>query len=492
MLFTSATFLFLFTPLVLAGHGVCFYLARRSGHPDIWRQGANLWLLLGSLVFYVWSENVLVWIMLGTVALNYLAGLFVEKVGGAFRWLGLVGVLVVNLGVLGYFKYANFASEQLDLLWGFLGFGQGPLHNLGEIALPLGISFYTFQSLSYTIDVYRREVKPTRNLIDFACYVTLFPQLVAGPIIRYVDVASALRERMPARDLFASGVMRFVTGLGKKILLANSLGFTADTVFALDPGVCSPGMLWGALVAYTLQIYFDFSGYSDMAIGLGRMLGFDFIENFNYPYIARSMRDFWRRWHISLSTWFRDYLYVPLGGSRRNPRRTLLNLLLVFFLCGLWHGAEVHYIVWGLYHGVFLVVERLLSGKGGGKFPRPIQHLYTLMVVMLGWVFFRAGSVKEALAFLEALWIPRAPALAFTHRSSWLPWPSLMALLLAIPLATPIFPRMVAWMTPDRALTGPVTAWRGLLLVLLMLLILLLVYIQIVSGSYNPFLYFRF
>lgn len=492
MLFTSATFLFIFLPVILAGHGLCFFFVRRTVHPGLWRQLANLWLLLGSLFFYVWSENLLVWIMLGSVGVNFLAGIYLEKVRRPFRGFGLVLALMVNLGVLGYFKYANFVAEQLDALWSVLGMAQGPLPNLGDIVLPLGISFYTFQSMSYTMDVYRREVKPTRNFIDFACYVTMFPQLVAGPIIRYVDVAASLRSRMPGRALFASGVIRFITGLGKKMLLANSLGFTADTVFYLDPGACSPGMVWGAMVAYTLQIYFDFSGYSDMAIGLGRMLGFEFIENFNYPYIARSMRDFWRRWHMSLSTWFRDYLYVPLGGNRRGPSRTLLHLLIVFFLCGLWHGAEVHFIVWGLYHGFFLVVERLLHGKVSGKIPRPVQHVYTLFFVMIGWVFFRADSVTDAWGFLVALWTPRAPALSFAHHSSWLPWPSLLALLLAIPLSTPLFPRILPGMDQKGSLTVTVSGWRGVLLVLLLLLILVLVYIQIVTGSYNPFLYFRF
>ena len=297
------------------------------------------------------------------------------------QWLLTIAV-AANLGMLVYFKYLNFLLVTL----GRVGLGLSWEH----VVLPLGISFFIFQAMSYTIDVYRGDVPPARDPVAFACYITMFPQLVAGPIVRYLDVANQLRCRTISAEKMASGIRRFIIGLAKKVLVANQMAILADQSFALSSTEISFGAAWMGTLAYTLQIYFDFSGYSDMAIGLGRMFGFEFLENFNYPYIARSVQDFWRRWHISLSTWFRDYLYIPLGGNRGSVAGTCFNLLAVFALCGFWHGASVNFLLWGLFHGVFLMLERIC--RGHFRAPRLLGHVYTLVVVMFGWVLFRAET----------------------------------------------------------------------------------------------------
>jgi alginate O-acetyltransferase complex protein AlgI len=492
MLFTSATFLFLFLPVVLVGHTLLLQVAGREGRSELWRRAANIWLLICSLGFYFWGEHALLGVMLISVGVDYVAGRWMNTCEGRRRLLGLLASLAANLALLGYFKYAGFAATSVHYVSRILGAGSGSAPGFQDIVLPLGISFYTFQSMSYSIDVYRRKVTPTRNLIDFACYVTLFPQLVAGPIIRYRDVASELRVRCLRTDRFAQGVIRFIFGLAKKLLLANPVAVTADTVFGLPPEQCGTWMVWGGVLAYTLQIYFDFSGYSDMAIGLGRMLGFEFVENFNYPYVARSLRDFWHRWHITLSTWFRDYLYIPLGGNRRGRLRTCVNLFAVFFLCGLWHGASLTFIVWGLYHGTFLVAERLAARRGIGPGPRWVQHAYALLVIMVGWVFFRADHLNSALGYLQAMvWWQPAP-LMHAHPSSWLPWPSIAAVLIGIPLSTPVMPWVFKRLSQQAPKGCRLKREGGIGLVILLVLLLLIIYQQVVSGSYKPFLYFRF
>ncbi|MEE8467510.1 MAG: MBOAT family O-acyltransferase [Planctomycetota bacterium] len=410
MVFSSPTFLFLFLPLVLVLHLVLGKRLRNAG------------LLAASLLFYAWGEGFLVAIMLLSIATNWGLGLWVARARAAGGGKRAVAVSVAfNLGLLVTFKYANWIWASLSSLLGALGLMDGglppmaevlgpPLEALGltdgslpadwGIRLPIGISFFTFQAMSYVIDVYRGEAEIQRNPVHFGVYIALFPQLIAGPIVRYRDVAQQIRERTVDLTGFAWGVRRFVVGLGKKMLIANVVGHAADRIFALTPAELTTSAAWLGLVCYTLQIYFDFSGYSDMAIGLGRMLGFRFLENFRFPYVSRSVTEFWRRWHISLSTWYRDYLYIPLGGSRRGPGRTYLNLLIVFALCGLWHGASWSFLVWGLFHGAFLVVERLGLGAALERRPAVLRHAYLLAVVMTGWVFFRAETLTQALEYL--------------------------------------------------------------------------------------------
>src|SRR5436190_19409446 len=392
MLFTSPVFLFLFLPLVLGTYSL---LGRRA---------RNGFLLAASLLFYAWGEGIFVLVMCGSIVANYLFGRALDASG---QRTGLLAVAVAtNLALLGCFKYANFLVDNLNAASAVLH--AAPLH-LEPIHLPIGISFFTFHALSYLIDVSRRRVRAQRSPIDFGLYITLFPQLIAGPIVRYHDIAAQLAGRTVRRERFAAGVRRFVLGLGKKTLIADTLALPADAIFALPPASLTASLAWAGALLYTLQIYCDFSAYSDMAIGLARMLGFEFLENFDYPYVSRSVTEFWRRWHISLSRWFRDYLYIALRGDRRGPRRTYVNLVIVFFLCGLWHGASWTFVVWGLFHGLFLVLERLRGrAPAAARARAPIgvaalQHLYTLLVVMVGWVFFRADTLPGAVAFLEAM-----------------------------------------------------------------------------------------
>jgi alginate O-acetyltransferase complex protein AlgI len=406
----------------------------------------------------------------------------------AMHRAGLIISITSNLLFLAYFKYYNFGIDSFNAMvpeaWRFT--------DVIHIALPLGISFYTFQSMSYTIDVYRGHVKATRNLIDFACFVTLFPQLVAGPIVRYCDIAYQLVHRNMTSCLFASGATRFVMGLGKKVLIANTVARAADNILALPPDQLTTPQAWVAMICYTIQIYYDFSGYSDMAIGLGRMFGFEFLENFNYPYISRSIQEFWRRWHISLSTWFRDYLYIPLGGSKKSSGRTYLNLVVVFFLCGLWHGANLAYVAWGLYHGFFLVIERIGLRKLIERLPRAVQHLYTLLVVMVGWVIFATESFSQSLVILQSL-VGFAPA----HESSlilsdWWSRDVIVAILYGAIFSTPIFLYAHTWLQRWAVTNSATIAGYGIFKAVIITLIFLLSSMALASGTHNPFIYFRF
>jgi len=473
MVFSSTIFLFYFLPLTLL---LAFLAGVRL---------RNAVLLAASLLFYAWGEGVYVLLMLGSIATNYVVALLIEhrqNQGGRGRaWLA--AGIVVNLLPLAYFKYGDFIISNLGLAAD--GMAGDPIH------LPIGISFFTFQAISYIVDIYRRISPVQRNPVNIALYIALFPQLIAGPIVRYHDIARQLLERSVTLEGFAAGIQRFIIGLAKKVLIANTLGEYVDHVFAMEPGAITTGQAWLALVAYTLQIYFDFSGYSDMAIGLGRMFGFKFPENFNYPYFAQSIREFWRRWHISLSSWFRDYLYVPLGGNRKGEWRTYANLVTVFFLCGLWHGASWVFVLWGLYHGLFLVLERTAFGRLVDRLPRPLRHAYTLLVVMGGWVFFRAESLDFALSYFALLAGLGSGhgidpyAVTLLHREFWLVL--LLGSLFALPWWRPlqghgsvINGRLVAATLLQSARVG------GLFL------LLMLVSARIASGGYNPFLYFRF
>jgi alginate O-acetyltransferase complex protein AlgI len=396
MVFSSAIFLFLFLPVVLVlYHGFFFLPVSLGSRARTWFTASNGFLLLCSLIFYFWGEQYRVFIFLATTFLDYVAALLIVgtfakdppqlEVGGArtnLQRLTLALSICSNLTLLAYFKYFNFLAHSYDVFVRSLGLPTWQLKTVPIVALPLGISFFIFHSMSYTIDVYSGRVKATRSFVDYACYVMMFPQLVAGPIVRYSYVAKALVSRAVTAEYFASGVTRFMIGLSKKVLVANTVARIADKIFALPTDALTPAVAWLGVGAYTIQIYFDFSGYSDMAIGLGRMFGFELPRNFNFPYIASSVREFWRRWHISLSTWFRDYLYIPLGGNEGGSFRTGVNLLVVFFLCGLWHGAKWTFVVWGLYHGFFLIMERTGWTHAFNGRARWLGHVYTILVVM--------------------------------------------------------------------------------------------------------------
>ncbi len=395
MLFSSMVFLWCFLPVVLIG----YYLLDKR-----WR---NLFLLLTSLIFYAWGEPRYIVLMLCSILINYGGGITVgnPSADSMRKKCCLALNILGNLALLGYFKYANFFVDSLNDVF------PGVIADFGKIALPIGISFYTFQGMSYVIDVYRGDVKPQKNVLNIALYVSFFPQLVAGPIVKYHDVAEQIVSREHSVQKMAYGIRRFLFGLAKKVLIANTAAMTADEIFALDASSLSPSAAWLGILCYTLQIYYDFSGYSDMAIGLGKMFGFTFLENFNYPYISKSIQDFWRRWHISLSTWFKEYLYIPLGGNRMGSRRTYLNLLIVFAVTGIWHGAAWAFLVWGLYHGFFLLLERAgLKKLLERRFMTPFAHCYTILVFMVGWVFFRCDTLALGASYLKAMFVPNPEA----------------------------------------------------------------------------------
>jgi len=511
MIFSSLQFLFLFLPAVLCAYLLLFRRVMRGGHRGLWLHLSHLFLLFASLLFYFIGEQFLVWIVIASTLIDYICGLIISggwrregpvtlAEGGhrtRLQRAGLCLSICSNLAFLGFFKYFNFGVDSFNRLVTLIGLDSLALHNVMQVTLPLGISFYTFQSMSYTIDVYRGKATATRNLIDFACYVTMFPQLVAGPIIRYRDIAGQLAGRTITVEGFASGAGRFIFGLGKKVLIANTVAVAADGIFGLPLQDVTPSLAWLAVVAYTLQIYFDFSGYSDMAIGLGRMLGFNYAENFNYPYTASSMRDFWRRWHISLSSWFRDYLYIPLGGNRLTSGRTMLNLVTVFFLCGLWHGAEWSFVIWGLYHGFFLAVERSRFVAERLKRRKPLAHVYALSVILAGWVIFRAESFHQAAVFLKAMAGIGPGGVTAYGPGRYLTGDVAAAIIAGMIFATPVWPRLRgAW----ARITGSErrsrhAAWalltEGIRLIGLAVLMVLSV-MCLAAGTYNPFIYFRF
>ena len=483
MLFSSPIFLFLFLPVVLA---FCALpgLKLRNGL-----------LLIFSVIFYAWGEVLFVFLMLGSALLNHFLGLWVDRETEPARRKWAVGVAVaLNIGTLAFFKYANFAVANLNAVLGLLHLA--PVH-VGSVRLPIGISFFTFHALSYVLDIYRRKRAAARNPCDVALYIFFFPQLIAGPILRWSAIAPQLAQRVVTREGFAEGIRRFVGGLAKKMIIANVVALPADKIFALPGRELTPAVAWLAVICYTLQIYFDFSGYSDMAVGLGKMFGFQFLENFNFPYTAQSIKDFWRRWHISLSTWFRDYLYVPLGGNRCPVWRNHLNLVIVFFLCGLWHGASWTFVIWGLYHGAFLVLERTRFGDWVGALPRPLRHGYALLVAMVGWVLFRAESWGQAVTFLaNMIGISSRMDATQTIARYW-------DRELACSIVCGAVFAMPAWdwiRTCARGLRERLPiAWRpaaeasGLGLQLLVVVASLLISGSwLAGGTYNPFIYFRF
>jgi alginate O-acetyltransferase complex protein AlgI len=484
MVFSSPIFLFLFLPVVLTLYPVFPGLRLK-----------NLLLLTMSIVFYAWGEALFVFLMLGSTLMNYALGLWVDGEPEAARRKWVVGIAVaLNIGLLAFFKYANFIVGNLNPLLAALKLGV--LH-LPRVRLPIGISFFTFHALSYVIDIYRRKSRAARSPAEVALYIFFFPQLIAGPILRWGAMAPQIARRFVTRAGFAEGVRRFVGGLAKKMLIANTVAVPADQIFALPAAGLSPVLAWFGALCYTLQIYFDFSGYSDMAVGLGKMFGFEFMENFNYPYIAKSIKDFWRRWHISLSSWFRDYLYFPLGGNRGSAGRTYFNLIIVFFLCGLWHGASWTFVVWGLYHGVFLVLERTRFGVLVDSLPRAVRHAYTLCVVMVGWVLFRANAFPQAMFFLKSMFALGGaagihPSLAryCTNQVAW-------SVLAGAVFSMPFWPWFKEFWTKrvevlPRFLQAPAQIVGPVLEPLLWTALLLMSAAWLAGGTYNPFIYFRF
>ena len=442
--------------------------------PERFLKVRNLWLLIASLIFYAWGEPKYIAVMAFSILFNYVMGRIVAK----SRPL-LILCIAGNLAILGFFKYTDFVIETVNAV---SGGGLGLLN----IALPIGISFYTFQTMSYIIDVYRGKVLPQRDFIAFAAYVTLFPQLIAGPIVRYSDVAEMLVGRKTNLDQIAEGVRRFIVGFGKKVLLANQVYVIWNEITLMPVSEISTAAAWLGALAFTFQIYFDFSGYSDMAIGLGKIFGFDNLENFNYPYISRSITEFWRRWHMSLSSWFKEYVYIPLGGNRRGTARTYVNLWTVFLLTGIWHGAGWTFIFWGIYHGFFNVLERCFLGKWlkQEKF-RPLAHIYAVFVVLIGWIFFRADTIGQAFSFIRYMFVPHSAVVLMERYMNRKLWIFLAAALLA---CGPVQWFWMKWKGRVLAQDGSVTvtSWIGYMAILWFSILLL------VNNTYNPFIYFRF
>ncbi len=464
MVFSSLVFLFAYLPITL----LIYYLVPR--------QGRNIFLFIINLVFYGWGEPTLVLLMVFNIFFNYMGGWLVDKYrqDAKKKKLFLILTCILDIGILAVFKYTGMITETLNLL---------PFLNIPslEISLPIGISFYTFQTMSYVIDVYRDDAPVSKNFINFGTYVALFPQLIAGPIVRYKDVAYQLTHRRETLDQFTTGVKLFMVGLGKKVLIANQMGNLTTSVFATtdENGVLGT---WIGIIAYTFQIYFDFSGYSDMACGLGNMLGFEFLKNFNYPYISKSITEFWRRWHISLSTWFKEYVYIPLGGNRKGTKRQIINLLIVWGLTGLWHGASWNFLLWGLYFGLLLILEKFVLKKLLDKLPSVIQHIYSLFFVIIGWGIFYFTDIKQLGSFFADLFNFSNGIIgsqALTLLLSYLP-----ILIVAAIASTPLGSKIYNRFKDTKSIWIPE--------VLFCVIILAISTASLVNQSYNPFLYFRF
>lgn len=464
MVFSSLVFMFAYLPITL----LAYYLVPR--------QGRNIFLFIVNLIFYGWGEPKLVLLMVFNIFFNYLGGWLVDKyrADAKKKKLFLILTCVLDIGILAVFKYTGMITETLNML---------PFLNIPElqISLPIGISFYTFQTMSYVIDVYRDDAPVSKNFINFGTYVALFPQLIAGPIVRYRDVAEQLVNRRETLEMFTKGVKLFMVGLAKKVIIANTMGTLTTNIFATtdENGVVGT---WVGMIAYTFQIYFDFSGYSDMACGLGNMMGFEFLKNFNYPYIAKSITDFWRRWHISLSTWFKEYVYIPLGGNRKGVKRQILNLLIVWGLTGLWHGAAYNFVLWGLYYGLLLILEKFVLKKFLDRLPSFVQHIYTLFIIIIGWGLFYftdIGQLGEFMVDLFNFGNGICGDQAFNLIMSNLPM-LIIAAVASTPLATMLYTRF----EHTRFMWIPETLYcMGVLAVSTA---------SLVNQSYNPFLYFRF
>lgn len=476
MVFTSAMFMFMFLPLVT----ILYFLINIKFR--------NILLLIASLLFYAWGEPKHVIVMLISIAINYYFGLLVHKNSSdvSNKKKSLIYAIVLNLGMLMFFKYFNFIIANINSLASIIGINKefvvSPIH------LPIGISFFTFQGLSYVIDVYRNDAKVQKNIYNLALYISFFPQLIAGPIVRYHDVAMQIDKRDITIDKFCYGIRRFILGFGKKILISNQVGFVADKVFAININELSTSLAWIGIICYTLQIYFDFSGYSGMAIGLGKMFGFDFLENFNFPYISKSISEFWKRWHMSLTNWFRDYVYIPLGGNRKGKKRTYINQMIVFLLSGLWHGASWNFIFWGAYYGAFLVIERTkLGNKIIDKMWTPLRHVYALLVVIIGWVFFRCETLTNAWIYIKKMFIFEASSNLY-YPQLFINNKTIFILICAIILSTPI----LSYISKKISKKVKKNLVYDTCINAIYFCILLVSIINLAASTYNPFIYFRF
>ena len=462
MVFSSLSFLFYFLPTIL----LLYYIL-----PKKFRYGRNFVLLIGSLFFYFVGEPKAIVVMLLSIFINYIGGIAVNSGGEKQRKISLTIVVVLNLTILFYYKYLMFIVGNISKIFDFSV-------ETKSIYMPIGISFFTFQGMSYVFDVYMKNAEVKKNPLDIALYISLFPQLIAGPIVRYKTVADEIDGRVETLDLFSTGVIRFIVGLSKKVLLANKFGIIADEIFKLNGNYnLSVPLSWFGVLMFALQIYYDFSGYSDMAIGLGKMFGFNFLENFDYPYISKSITEFWRRWHMSLGTWFRDYIYIPLGGNRVSVPRHILNMFIVWFLTGFWHGASWNYIIWGLYFFVFLVIEKYVFGNKFEKVPKIFRHLYALIVILVGWVIFKEENSFLLLKYLKAMFSvglkPTIGGVTYYLKEYYI------EIFLGI-----IFSANILKAFEKGKKTIPAISIYFILLILSI--------VSLFSSSYNPFIYFRF
>lgn len=473
MVFSSAAFLFVFLPVTLGLY--YFPVFRHNCELDIKRK--NLVLCLSSLVFYAWGEPIYIVLMLISIFFNYNLGIDIELNREKPKKAKLIFIfgIVFNLFLLGFFKYSGFVAENISKLFSVE-------MSFKELPLPVGISFYTFQILSYIIDVYKGEVKVQKKLIPFASYITMFPQLIAGPIVQYSDVEAQLTGREITAPKFAEGVIIFIRGMGKKILFANTVGAVYTQIISEEIASLSVVTSWIGIICYTLQIYFDFSGYSDMAVGLGKMLGFEFVKNFNFPYKASSITDFWRRWHISLSTWFRDYVYIPLGGNRKGNMRTIFNILVVWSLTGLWHGAAWNFIAWGAFYGILLIAEKYLLKNILDKIPSFLKHIGTLIVVMIGWVFFSSETFAQAIEYISSMFCLNSNSFIDLDAKYLLSTNAFSVIVMSLSAAG-VFDYTFSLRNTKKANIVRYTFY---------IIVFVLCVFYMISDTYNPFLYFRF
>ena len=468
MVFSSLVFLFTFLPITL----IVYYLVP-------WKI-KNIILLIASLVFYAWGEPIYIILMLLSITFNYFMGRDIDfnRDEPIKKKRSLIFAIVVNLIILGFFKYYTFFIQTINDIFS--------VHiPYRELALPIGISFYTFQTLSYISDLYCGKTEVQKNILNFGLYVSMFPQLIAGPIIKYVDVAAQIEHRKLSIDRFGSGAMFFIRGLAKKVLLANNIGLLHSAIVGMEFSEISVLTAWIGALAYTLQIYFDIGGYSDMAIGLGRMFGFSFTKNFDYPYISKSITEFWRRWHISLSTWFKEYVYIPLGGNKVSVPRHLINIMIVWFLTGLWHGASWNFVAWGLYYGILLLVEKYILGRLTSKMPHILQHLYLMVIVMIGWVFFFSPGMSYALTYIKCMFTIGSAGLVDKTALYYLTTNIILILICLIgstPYVHQVFKSVILKKKKKHI--------RSAVIIYAALFVMVIAYL--VSATYNPFLYFRF
>ncbi len=470
MVFSSLVFLFVFLPLTLL---LYFSVPRRL---------RNTILLIVSLIFYAWGEPIYIILMLFSTVTDFVHGLLVERYRNQPKKAKLVVLssITINLGLLVFFKYSTFLLTNINLLFHTNFY-------IPQMSLPIGISFYTFQTMSYTIDVFRQEAKAKKNMIDLGAYVTMFPQLIAGPIVRYQTIANQLDHRVESEDLFAKGIWRFTIGLGKKVLLANNIGLLWNQIQLTEMSDLSILMAWLGLVAFGFQIYFDFSGYSDMAIGLGYLFGFELLENFNYPYISQSITEFWRRWHISLGSWFRDYVYIPLGGNRKGKKRMYLNLFIVWMLTGLWHGASWNFVLWGLYFGILIIIEKAFLLFWLSRAPRWMRHVYTIILLLIGWGLFAFEDFHQLINYLTVLFGLRNATWVNQETLYYSSQNIILFVLLTI-ASTPMI-RLIG----QKLFNSPYgSVIKAFIVPMICLLILIASTAYLVDSSYNPFLYFRF